>query len=509
VRLLPSIILALTGVFTAIGIALLAVTLAVPLAAEDWGFRGFAALFAITFATVGWVIARRQPGNALGWLLLANGFLAAAGVFCQGYAVYGALAHPGSLPGVVWLAWIYSWIWVPGATISGVHTLLLFPDGHLVGPRWRVVAWLGALIGAFMVVGIAITPGPLQNFAALQNPLGAGPMIGPWVLAASEGALGAAVAASAVSLVFRFRRSAGIARQQLKWMAYMGVLLAIAFLPSSAFVGGTGLTAKLGQLAVIVAFAAVPVAIGVAVLRYRLYEVDLLINRTAVYGSVTVLLAALFAVANIALQRLAESVTGQHSDLVTGGLVVGAALSFGPMRRAVRPVVDRVLPGRVMLTLLFTDIVGSTEKIVELGDVHWQALLARFRSTVRQELARNGGREINTAGDAFFATFDRPTAGLRCAWALRSAVHELGLETRTGLHLGEGEMRGEEVTGLAVHTAARIMSAAGGGEILISDPLRTGLSETVVTLADRGVHELKGIPGEWPLYSVEAFPGAG
>jgi class 3 adenylate cyclase len=247
----------------------------------------------------------------------------------------------------------------------------------------------------------------------------------------------------------------------------------------------------------------------VAVLRYRLYEVDLLINRTAVYGSVTVLLAALFAVANIALQRMAESVTGQHSDLVTAGLVVGAALSFGPMRRAVRPVVDRVLPGRVMLTLLFTDIVGSTEKIVELGDVHWQALLGRFRSTVRQELARNGGREVNTAGDAFFATFDRPAAGLRCAWALRSAVHELGLETRTGLHLGEGEMRGEEVTGLAVHTAARIMSAAGGGEILISDPLRAGLAETVVTLADRGVHELKGIPGEWPLYSVEAFPGAG
>jgi hypothetical protein len=119
VRLLPSIILALTGALTTIGIALLAVTLSVPLAAEDWGFRGFAALFAITFATVGWVIARRQPGNALGWLLLANGFMAAAGVFLQGYAVYGALAHPGSLPGVVWVAWIYSWNGVEVADPDG------------------------------------------------------------------------------------------------------------------------------------------------------------------------------------------------------------------------------------------------------------------------------------------------------------------------------------------------------------------------------------------------------
>ena len=430
-RLLPSIILALTGVLTAIGIALLAATLSVPLAAEDWGFRGFTALFAITFSTVGWVIARRQPGHALGWLLLANGSLAAAGVFCQGYAVYGALAHPGSLPGVVWFAWLYSWIWVPGATTSGVHTLLLFPDGHLPGPRWRVVAWLGALIGVLLAAAIAITPGPLQNFAALQNPLGAGPKVGTVVQIASEGALGVTIGASAFSLVLRFRRSSGIARQQLKWMAYMGVLLAIGVLPSGVFTGGTGLAAKLAQLLVILAFAAIPVAIGVAVLRYRLYDIDLLINRTAVYGSVTVLLAALFAVANIALQRLAESVTGQHSDLVTGGLVVGAALSFGPMRRAVRPVVDRVLPGRVMLTLLFTDIVGSTQKIVELGDVHWQALLARFRSTVRQELARNGGREVtqratrssppSTDPQPGFAARGRFAVGCT-SWGLRLAL---------------------------------------------------------------------------------------
>jgi class 3 adenylate cyclase len=178
------------------------------------------------------------------------------------------------------------------------------------------------------------------------------------------------------------------------------------------------------------------------------------------------------------------------------------------MRRAVRPVVDRLLPRRAMLTLLFTDIVGSTEAIVQLGDERWQALLARFRAAVRQELGRHGGREVNTAGDAFFATFDRPAAGLRCAMAMRRSVKGLGLETRTGLHLGECDMRGEEVTGLAVHTAARVMSVAGGGEILMSEPMRDGLADPDLTLDERGIHELKGVPGEWPLYALKTLPAA-
>ncbi len=509
VRRLPSLILAVTGGLTVIGLALLAVTLSIPLPAEDFGFRGFTGLFAITFSTVGWVIARHQPGNALGWLFGVVGLIGAVMVFCQGYAVYGVLAHPGSLPMVVWAAWLYSWIWVPFATIVGVNTLLLFPDGHMPGPRWRFVAWLGWLLGAMVSAALMTAPGPLQNFTALQNPAGVGPDIDPTLQASILGAFGLAIGASAFSLVLRFGRSTGILRQQLKWIAYIGVLLAIAIVPSSASTGTAGPVAKLAQLVLILGLAAVPVAVGVAVMRYRLYDIDLLINRTVVYGSVTVALAALVAVANIGLQRLLESVTGQHSDLVTGGLVVGAALSFGPMRRSVRPMVDRLLPRRALLTLLFIDIVGSTQAIVELGDARWQALLTRFRAAVRQELGRHGGREVNTAGDAFFATFDRPAAGLRCAWALRQAVRALGLETRTGLHVGECEMRGEEVTGLAVHTAARVMSAAGDGEILISEPMRAGLIGTALTLEDRGIHVLKGVPGEWPLYAVETLPAAG
>ncbi len=502
---LPSIIFALAGGLTIFGLALIGLTLSVPLSAEDFGFRGFTALFAITFSTVGWVIIRVQPANPLGWLFATVGLITAVMVFCQGYAIYGAIAHPGSLPWVAWAAWLYSWIWVPFVTIVGVHTLLLFPDGHLLAPNWRAVAWLGALLGAFVSAAVALAPGPLQNFTALQNPAAAGPRVDPTVQAAALAGFGLVIAASAFSLVLRFRRSTGMQRQQLKWIAYMGALLAISIVPSSASTGAAGPLAKLAQLVLILAFAAVPVAVGIAVLRYRLYEIDLLINRTLVYGSVTAVLAAVVAAANIALQRLLESLTGQHSDLVTGALIVGAAVTFGPLRRWVRPVVDRVLPSRAVLTLLFTDIVGSTQAIVELGDERWRALLGRYRAAVRQELARHGGREVNTAGDAFFATFDRPAAGLRCAWAVRHAVKALGLETRSGLHLGECEMRGEEVSGLAVHTAARVMAAAGDGEILISDAVRSAFTGTDLNLHDRGVHELKGVPGKWPLYAVEAL----
>jgi class 3 adenylate cyclase len=116
---------------------------------------------------------------------------------------------------------------------------------------------------------------------------------------------------------------------------------------------------------------------------------------------------------------------------------------------------------------------------------------------------------VDTAGDGFFATFDRPAAGLSCAWAVRSAVKRLGLNTRTGLHLGECEMRGEKVSGLAVHAAARVMAAARDGEILISDAVRKAASSVDAQLADRGRHELKGVPGEWQLYALEATPVAG
>jgi class 3 adenylate cyclase len=138
-----------------------------------------------------------------------------------------------------------------------------------------------------------------------------------------------------------------------------------------------------------------------------------------------------------------------------------------------------------------------------MGDDRWRGVLGRYLSVVRQELGRFGGHEINTAGDAFFATFQRPAAAVEAAWSMRAAVRRLGLETRTGIHLGEVEMRGEQVSGLAVHTAARVMAAANPGEVLVSDAVRDAIRTADVYLEDRGRHRLKGLPGDRQLYSAE------
>lgn len=134
-----------------------------------------------------------------------------------------------------------------------------------------------------------------------------------------------------------------------------------------------------------------------------------------------------------------------------------------------------------------------------LGDKKWRELLERYRSVVRRELARFGGQEVDTAGDGFFATFERPIAAVQCALQVRGAARSLGLKSRIGLHRGECEMRGEKVTGVTVHAAARVMSTAQPGEILISDTVREALPVAEFPSSDRGRHELKGVPGDWQL----------
>jgi class 3 adenylate cyclase len=213
-----------------------------------------------------------------------------------------------------------------------------------------------------------------------------------------------------------------------------------------------------------------------------------------------VLLVA-FVAANVLAQALLQSWTGQRSDLVAGVLGLGAGLAFAPVRRWLRPFVDRALPARSRLTLLFTDIVESTQAIVDLGDERWREVLDRYRSVVRQLLSRYRGREVNTAGDAFFAVFDRPGNAVRCAASMREAVGKLGLRVRTGLHVGDVEMRGEQVTGLAVHAAARIMGLAGAGEIVVSQDLAAVL-QPETELRDAGMHELRSVPGNWQLYEL-------
>jgi class 3 adenylate cyclase len=321
------------------------------------------------------------------------------------------------------------------------------------------------------------------------------------------------LAVAALSVVIRLFRSRGEERLQLRWVAY-AVAFAVALNVGFTLVGllflPMDVVASVSVLVVVAGFGiATPVGFAVAMLRYRLFDLDLLINRTALYGVVSAVLLVAFGAANVLAQEALQSAFDQGSDLVAAVLGLGAGLAFGPVRRWLRPLVDRVLPARARLTLLFTDIVESTQAIVDLGDERWREVLDRFRATVRSELGRWRGREVNTAGDAFFAAFDRPLNAVRCALELRETVGELGLRVRIGLHVGEVEMRGEQVSGLAVHAAARVMGQAGAGEIVVSGDLAAELPEGAVELREAGRRSLRGVPGEWQLYVVTAGETAG
>ena len=164
----------------------------------------------------------------------------------------------------------------------------------------------------------------------------------------------------------------------------------------------------------------------------------------------------------------------------------------------VRPMPE---PDRVLMTLLFTDIVGSTDHATSRGDRRWRELLDEHNAVVRRELARFRGREVDTAGDGFFATFDGPARAVRAAEAIRDGVRPLGLEIRAGVHTGECELAGDAVRGIAVHTAARVVGQAGAGEVLVSTTVRDLVAGSGLEFDDRGVTELKGV-GEWRLFAV-------
>jgi class 3 adenylate cyclase len=158
----------------------------------------------------------------------------------------------------------------------------------------------------------------------------------------------------------------------------------------------------------------------------------------------------------------------------------------------------------VLATVLFTDIVGSSEKAATLGDRAWRELLGRHHDAVRGQLGRFRGHEVDTAGDGFFATFDGPARAIHCACAIRDHVDEIGLDLRTGLHTGECERVDEKVAGIAVHIGARVAAVARPGEILVSRTVKDLVAGSGIELDDRGEHELKGIPGEWQLFAVKA-----
>ncbi len=175
----------------------------------------------------------------------------------------------------------------------------------------------------------------------------------------------------------------------------------------------------------------------------------------------------------------------------------------GPIANQRRSARNGPEPAQALATILFVDIVQSTEKAARLGDARWTQVMNHYYAAVRKELKASRGKEVVTTGDGLLATFWEPAAGVRCATAIREAVRTLGLELRLGLHAGEYNVSGTEVVGLAFHIGARVAAKARPGEVLISRAVKDLMQESTIGFKDRGVHQLKGVPGRWRLYRVE------
>jgi class 3 adenylate cyclase len=226
------------------------------------------------------------------------------------------------------------------------------------------------------------------------------------------------------------------------------------------------------------------------------------------------LIAAPTLVLHVAEQPLAPLLHGRYiADHIDGARLVvlpGGDLSWTTANQVVADEVAEFLTGerpeveidRVLATVLFTDIVGSTDRAVEVGDRRWRELLDAHDALVRTRIGEFRGREVKTTGDGVLATFDGPARAIRSAAAMVRDVRGLGLEIKVGLHTGEVEVRGDDIGGIAVHTAARVMAAAAPGEVVISRTVRDLVAGSGIEFEDRGTHELKGVPGEWALYSV-------
>jgi hypothetical protein len=307
--------------------------------------------FFLAFPLVGALIASKRPKNAVGWLCLAVGALwSLSGVF-DNYGYYGA-ATPGSVPFPVVAAGISDWIWVPAVGLLGTYVLLLFPDGRLPSKRWRPLAWLSGAVILLLSVGVMLAPGPLDNLGGVRNPFGIEGA--DWLTVAAFvllPLLPLCMLASALSLVLRYRRSGGEERQQIKWIAFAAsvvvVVYAIAMIASFAFPAESWTTAgsvwwlNLLTYAVLSSFTLVPIAVGIAVLKYRLYEIDIIINRALVYGSLTAILVALYLGGVVLLQRLFVLLTGQRSTLAVVASTLLIAALFNPMRHRIQAFIDR------------------------------------------------------------------------------------------------------------------------------------------------------------------------
>jgi hypothetical protein len=309
----------------------------------------------LAFPIVGALIASRRPRNPIGWICLADGLLWTFLGMIATYGIYG-LARPGSVAFPVAVYALGEWLWVPAVGLVAIYLILLFPDGRLPSSRWRPLAWLSGVAILLGSAASGLSPGPIADLGGIRNPYGLEGQ--PWVADTANAILVVflvCILASVLSLILRYRLALGERRQQIKWIAFAASFVGFGFVSAMAsglivlaFAPESWGSANIPPLwfdllfsVVLLSFGGVPIAVGAAVLRYRLYDIDLLINRALVYGALTVLLTATYFGGVVGLQAVVRSLTGQGSTLAVVASTLAIAALFVPLRRRVQGFVDR------------------------------------------------------------------------------------------------------------------------------------------------------------------------
>ena len=300
----------------------------------------FTLVTVLTFSVVGAIIASRQPRNAIGWIFCGVGLTVVLNSFAGGYAEYWLAGGSGPRGLAETAAWFSSWSWTLWVYVPTSFLLLLFPNGRLPSSRWRPVAWCAALGIVCFAAGYALEPGPLEDFPQITNPYGLDSPV--MTIVGITGALlaAASMVASAASLIVRMRRAGRVERQQIKWLAYGGAVVV-----GAVFAGGVIAIWSPDPGISLIGFGllVLPISTGIAIARHRLYDIDIVINRTLVYGSLTVTLALVYFGAVVTMQTLFRALTGQEQlpQLAVVISTLAIAALFDPLRRGIQSFINR------------------------------------------------------------------------------------------------------------------------------------------------------------------------
>lgn len=300
----------------------------------------FLSVVIFAFSTVGALIASRRPENPIGWLFCCGAFIWSLGELTLEYGVYALVTAPGALPAGVWAAWFGAWARGIGGFFIVVFLLLLFPMGSLPSPRWRPVLWATVgYVALFTLVSWLSPESQDLRLSSVRNPLGLDLEIMNLLGGVLYLALPLLLLACGAAVIVRFRRSRGDERQQIKWFAY-AVAVTVGLFTLGSSLGLTQIV-RVAPLVFAIPLAGLPIAAGIAILRYRLYDIDILINRTLVYGPLTATLALVYVGGVVCLQYFFRALSGQESTLAVVASTLAIAALFSPLRRLVQALVDQ------------------------------------------------------------------------------------------------------------------------------------------------------------------------